>query len=104
MQDLLTTLVERIEEARLTNKNPCNSYATRENALKATAKMAQRVANHFSRDLRMNPETEVVPARFIVLHIESWGRWVGFIDMTEVLMRPSSTGGYLGVAEGFFSY
>lgn len=100
MQDLTMQLIERVEDARKDNKTPCNSYATRENAIKATAKMAQIAANHFAKDT----SEDARPARFIVLYIESWGRWVGFIDLSEVMGRTSSTGGYLGITKGFFSY
>lgn len=100
--DLITELTQRIEEYRTTNKNPCKNYATREAADKATLDMAKRCAAHFDRDQR-GPEA-VQPARYVVFHVEPWGRWVGCIDLTEILQRSTSTGGYLGICKGFFTY
>jgi hypothetical protein len=92
----------RMEEYRATNKNPCKNYATKEAAEKATAIMAQRTATHFDRRGR----ADCKPARYIVFYNEAWGRWVGAIDLTELLRRYDCTGGYLGFcsSNGFFTY
>lgn len=101
MANIINTLVERIEEYRLTNKTPCKNYATEEAAEKATAKMAQEAAVYFTK-----PNEEPLPADYIVIYIESWGRWVGCINLTELLRRPTSNGGYLGFcsAKGFYCW
>jgi hypothetical protein len=39
-----------------------------------------------------------------VFYIEAWGRWVGAIDLTELKSRCNSTGGYLGICTGFYTY
>ena len=98
--NIIDTLTARIEEYRATNKNPCKSYATREAAEKATAKAAQKAATYFDRSNRPNAPA----ARYVVFFNEAWGKWVGAIDLTELLRRENSTGGYLGVCPGFYTY
>lgn len=99
MTDIIEKLTQRIEKYRKTNKNPCKNYATKLNAQKATSEAAQIVANEFYLG-----SDDAEPARYVVFYNEAWGRWVGAIDMTEVLSRETSTGGYVGVAEGFYKY
>jgi len=94
------TVTARIEDYRSTNKNPCKSYATRAAAEKATAAMAQKAATYFDAQGRADAPS----ARYMVFFNEAWGRWVGAIDLTELLNRKNSTGGYLGICTGFFTY
>jgi len=100
--NIITSLTARIEEYRTTNKNPCKNYASEAAAEKATAKMAQDAANYFSK----TPGVEARPAQYVVFYNEAWGRWVGGINMSELIQRSSSTGGYLGFcgAKGFYTY
>jgi len=98
--DLIATLTARIEDYRSTNKNPCKNYATREAAQKATAAMAQKAATYFD----MAGREDAPSARYVVFYNEAWGRWVGAIDLTELLKRQNSTGGYLGICTGFYTY
>ncbi len=98
--NIIDTLTARIEEYRSTNKNPCKSYKTQAAAEKATAAMAQKAANYFDRFNR----DDAPAARYVVFFNEAWGRWVGAIDMTELLRRENSTGGYLGICTGFYTY
>lgn len=100
--NMVDQLVARIEEYRATNKNPCKNYSTKEAADKATADIAQRVATHFDINNRIDCE----PARYIVFFNEAWGRWVGAVDMTELLNRRNSTGGYIGFcsSKGFYTF
>lgn len=97
--NIIDNLTARIENYRASNKNPCKNYATKEAAEKATAQMAQRAANHFHRY-----DGEAKQANYVVFFNEAWGRWVGAIDLSELLRRDSSTGGYLGFCTGFFTY
>lgn len=97
--NIITNLTARIEEFRSDNKNPCKNYATEAAAEKATAKMAMDAAKYFTRG-----NEQAVPARYVVFYNEAWGRWVGCIDMSELLGRSTSTGGYLGFCKGFFVY
>jgi hypothetical protein len=97
--NLIDSLTTRIEAYRATNKQPCKNYATREAAEKATAKMAQDAGVYFTRNAE-----RASSARYVVFFVEPWGRWVGAIDLTELLGRSTSTGGYLGFCRGFFSY
>lgn len=95
-------ITARIEEYRATNKNPCKNYATKEAAEKATAIMAQRTGNYFDK----HDGKDAKPARYVVFFNEAWGRWVGAIDLTELMRRDNFAGGYIGFcsANGFFSY
>ena len=90
--NITKTLITRIEEYRATNKNPCKNYATEAAAEKATAQMAQDVANYFHKERGV----EARPAQYVVIYNEAWGRWVGAINMSELIQRSSSTGGYIG--------
>lgn len=98
--NIIDNLTARIEDYRSTNKKPCKSYATRAAAEKATAAMAQTAASYFDKAGR----TDAPCARYVVFYVEPWGRWVGAVDLTDLLRRENSTGGYLGVCTGFFTY
>lgn len=64
--------------------------------------MAKVCAAHFDRNQR--GVDAVKPAQYVVFFNKAWGRWVGCICITEVMHRPESTGGYLGICKGFFTY
>ena len=98
--NIIDSLIARIEDYRATNKQPCKSYATKEAAEKATATMAQRAATYFDSRNR----TDAPSANYVVFFNEAWGRWVGAIDLTDLLRRSNSTGGYLGFCTGFYTY
>ena len=102
MANLTQELTARIEEYRATNKNPCKNYATEAAAEKATAKIAQQAATYFDR----NGREDAPSARYVVFYIEAWGRWVGCVDMTELLRRDNCAGGYIGFCgqAGFFCF
>lgn len=93
--NVINNLTDRIESYRKETKNPCKNYATKENAEKATAKMAERSIIGFGCDKSAN---------YIVFYIEAWGRWVGAIDINEMMRRPDCEGGYLGAFTGFYTY
>jgi len=97
--NIITSLTERIEDYRSTNKQPCKNYATQEAAEKATAKMAGDAAKYFTR-----PNEQVKSANYVVFYVEAWGRWVGCINLSELLGRKTSTGGYVGFCKNFFTY
>lgn len=100
--NIIKSLIKRIESRLLETKKPCKSYATEEAAEKATSELAALVSLHLTK----NQGNDVVPARYVVFYIESWGRWVGAIDMTELCSRKSFAGGYVGIASDadFYSY
>jgi hypothetical protein len=98
--NVIDSLTARIEAYRATNKQPCKSYATKEAAEKATANMAQRAATYFDQQGRADAPS----AYYVVFFNEAWGRWVGAIDLNQLLRRSNSTGGYLGFCTGFFTY
>jgi hypothetical protein len=98
--NIIASLTARIEDYRATNKQPCKNYATEAAAEKATAAMAQAASDYFD----MARLTGTRPARYVVFYNEAWGRWVGAIDLTELLQRKTSTGGYLGYCKGFYTF
>ena len=87
----------RIEKYRIDNKNPCKNYATEVAAEKAVSKMARLVADHH--ECKNSAE-------YVVFFIEAWGRWVGAINLNELIRRDEAKGGYLGFAasKGFYTY
>ena len=97
--NILSSLLGRIEAFRATNKTPCKNYATEEAAEKATAAMAKAAADYFD-----NGGDAARPARYVVFFVPGWNRWVGAIDLTELLARKTSTGGYLGFCKGFYTF
>lgn len=94
--NIIKDLTTRIEEYRTTNKNPCKNYATEAAAEKATVKAAQNAGSRLDKNSKS--------ARYVVFYIESWGRWVGAIDMTELCSRSTFMGGYVGPEDGFYSF
>jgi hypothetical protein len=94
--NIIETLTARIEEYRLTNKQPCKSYKTQQAAEKATKAAAVAAGKYFDRNAQ--------PARHVVFFNEAWGRWVGAMDYTEMFRRSTCTGGYVGAISGFYTY
>lgn len=94
-------LIKRAEKAFTGKCFPCNTYFTKEVCEKETAKAAQAVATH----LDVNKRQDARPANFKVVYVESWGRWVGFIDMTEALFRPNcARNGNLDIEPKFLKF
>lgn len=104
MTNLNQDLINRVTETYQTNKKPCKMYATQAAAEKATAIAAQNVANSFYAPRLNNPEATAKPANWIVVFVPAAQKWVGGIQLSEVLSRPDSTGGYLGVEMGFYKF
>lgn len=98
--NIVANLIARIESARAENKNPCKSYSTEANAEKVAAKTAQDVANYFHKAKGDDARS----MRYVVVFVPSWGRWVCGFDMSELINRSSSTGGYLGICGDHFTY
>lgn len=94
--NVVTNLINRIEEYRATNKQPCKNYATKEAAEKALIEASTRAGVYFDK--------EAQPARYVVFYNEAWGRWVGAMDYTELFSRKTSLGGYIGAIKGFYTY
>uniref|UniRef100_A0AAU8GSE9 Uncharacterized protein n=2 Tax=Viruses TaxID=10239 RepID=A0AAU8GSE9_9VIRU len=97
MANIIKSLTARIEERLAETKNPCKNYATEAAAEKATAAVALKAAQSLTMD------ENAKPADYVVIYIESWGRWVGCINLSEVLRRPNA-GGYVGVCGDFFTW
>jgi hypothetical protein len=92
--NIIQDLLKRVEAYRETNQNPCKNYATEASAEKATKKMAETMGIRFG---------SRVSARYIVFYNDAWGRWIGAIDMSELLSRDDIHGGY-GICQNFYSY
>lgn len=100
MANIITKLTASIEEYRAENKNPCKNYATEAAAEKATAAMAQKAATYFDKQGRADaPEAD-----YVVFYVEAWGRWVGCINLSDLMRRSNSTGGYIGICPGFYTF
>lgn len=97
MANTITKLIERIEDYRATNKNPCKNYATEAAAEKATAAMAKACAEYYSD----NENEKACP--YVVFYVPAWGRWCGAVNHTRLLNKY---GGYAGFpsTKNFFSY
>ena len=94
--NIIDTLTARIEEYRLTNKQPCKNYATKEAAEKALKAASVRAGSYFDKDAK--------PARYVVFFIPAWNRWVGAMDYSEMFTRSTCMGGYVGAISGFYTY
>ena len=97
MTNIVTSVVARIE-ARLTEtKNACKTYKTEEAADKVGAKYAKIVADH-----HMCKQ----PAKYVVIYVPSIQRFTPAFDLNELIRRPESTGGYIGLLaqHGFFTF
>lgn len=98
--NIVANLIARIEARFAETKNPCKSYKTEAAAIKVADKVAQDVANYFQAD-RSNTAR---PMRYVVVFVPSMGRYCIGFDMSELINRSSSTGGYLGVCGDHFTY
>jgi hypothetical protein len=94
--NIVANLIERIEEYRATNKQPCKNYATEQAAVKALEQASIRAGAIF--------DTDKKPARYVVFYVPAWNRWTGAMDYSELFRRQSCAGGYVGAVSGFFTY
>lgn len=88
--NVIDNLTSRIEERLTETATPCKTYKTKEAAEKATAKMAQIAADLIAIDWRNGQKS----ARHVVFYVEAMGRWVGAVDMTELISRKTSGFGW----------
>lgn len=95
--NIIADLIERIEDYRKTNKNPCKNYATEAAAEKATKAAAEIAKAHLA------AKDDHRPVRYVVFYVPAWGRWCGALDFSELLSRKGS-GGYVGCCPGFYSF
>ena len=100
--NITASLIARIEEYRATNKHPCKNYATEAAAERVASSFAATLALHHDR----SETNQQKPCRYVVVFNEAWGRWVIGFDLTELLSRSTSVGGYVGLAgdAGFFTF
>jgi hypothetical protein len=98
--NVIDSLIARIENRLTETANPCKAYKTKETAEKAVSKIAQVAADHFAIDYRKGQHS----ARYVVFYVEKMQKWVGAVDLSELLSRQTSTGGHLGVCKGFYTY
>lgn len=100
MANLITRLTALIEANQGKRKNVFKSYATQERCERETAAMAQICATHFDTLGR----ADAPDAEYVVIYVESLGRWFGCININEVMRRKESTGGYLAICGEFLVY
>jgi len=95
--NIIKELSDRISFRMSETKNPCKSFKSEAGAEKAAQKMARIGANHFAAN---------EPAHYVVFLHPQLGRWVVAFDLNELVRRPETCGGYLGVfaAKDFYSY
>ena len=95
--NVIKEITKRITEALKESKTPCKSYKSEAAAEKAAEKMARLGANHFEAEQ---------PAHYVVFLHPQLGRWVAAFDLNELVRRPETCGGYLGVfaVKDFYSY
>lgn len=100
MTNVVADLITRIEERRTETKNPCKHYSTEARAELVAERLSEEFATHFAIDKTQQP------CRYVVAFNQAWGRWVVGFDLTELMARKTSTGGYVGLTAqaGFFSY
>lgn len=101
--NIIKNLQARIAERLKETKNPCKTYKTEDGAEKAAERMSVDVAMYFRKDLNETPST-IRPAHYVVVYIEEMDRWTYCIDMTELINRASSTGGYLGYCGDIYTF
>ena len=100
MTNVVADLIARIEERRTETKNPCKNYSTEAKAESVAKRFSKEFAAHFAVAKTQQP------CRYVVAFDQAWGKWIVGFDLTELMSRKTSTGGYVGVAAraGFFSY
>lgn len=98
--NLVKDLVARIERRLTETKKPCKLYATEAQAEKVAEEQAEFLGAYFTNVAHPRP------ARYLIVHIPSVGKYAIGFDMTEVMSRKSSIGGYLGVMSdrGFYTF
>ncbi|QDH84389.1 hypothetical protein Axy18_016 [Achromobacter phage vB_AxyS_19-32_Axy18] len=99
IKDLQARIAERLTET----KNPCKTYKTEEAAEKAAERMSVDVAMYFRKE-QWKTEKDIRPARYVVIYIAEMDRWTYCIDLTELINRESSTGGYLGYCKDIYTF
>lgn len=99
--NIVKDLIARIEKRLTETKNPCKLYATEAKAEAVAVELAQLCADHFAKT-----GTATRPARYVVVLIPSVNKWTVGFDLTEVMNRADSTGGYLGIMSerGFYTF
>jgi hypothetical protein len=102
--NIIKNLTGRIEDRLTETKNPCKNYATEDAAEVATSKMATMAGKYFTKPGLYEANPTWYQAHYVVFYVPSWNRWVGAINLTELVNRSSSTGGYLGICKDFYTW
>ena len=95
IMNVITKLVERVEEYYTTNKKPCKSYSTESNAEKAANKAVEKIAKYYGDDENM--------VEYIVFFVPAMNRWTVAFNTTKLINKH---GGYAGIVSdmGYFMY
>jgi len=93
--NVITKLVERVEEYYETNKKPCKSYASESNAEKAAHKVVEKIAKYYSDEEKM--------VEYVVFFVPAMQRWTVAFNTTKLINKH---GGYAGIVSdmGYFMY
>ncbi len=89
------TVLERITDRLQETKTPCKLYKTEEAAEKIGHKIAELAAEYFSANQ---------PAFFNVIHIPSIDKYAVAFNLNELISRPETSGGYLGICGDHYTF
>ncbi len=89
------TVLERITDRLQETKTPCKLYKTEQAAEKVGHKTAKMAAEYFSAN---------EPMLFSVVSIPSINKYAVTFNITELLSRPETSNGYLGICGDHFTY
>ena len=89
------TVLERITERLKETKTPCKLYKTEQAAEKVGHKTAKMVAEYFSANQ---------PALFNIIHIPSINKYAVAFNLNELLSRPETGNGYIGICGDHFTF
>jgi hypothetical protein len=97
--NIITSLQSRISRRLTETKSPCKMYKTIAAAEKVAEKVALDGAAYFDGKFQYKEKAleDVQPMQYVIFYIEETEKYgIGF-NMTELLTRKDTMGGYLGV-------
>jgi hypothetical protein len=96
--NIIKSLQARIADRLTETASPCKMYKKLSVAEYHGNKMSEEIRGYFGAD---------EPCRFVIVEFTNRAGekvYTPCFDYTELLRRPETTGGYLGFAEGFYTY
>jgi len=101
--NITSKLLQRINDRLTETKTPCKLYKSYENADKAGKKVAARSALHFT-PCSAEVVANVEATHYLVVFIPSIRKYTVCFDLTELVSRRTTSGGYLGICGDFYTY